>query len=200
VLIISPYFVPGKKGVEWMRAQTRRGVRVTVLTNSLAATDVAAVHAGYQRYRKDLLDAGVHLYELKPVVDRNAGEDAGQKKKSILGSSKASLHAKTYVFDRTSIFIGSMNLDPRSITLNTEIGVYCESAPLAAQVADGVEPKLDQIAWRLETRTDANGTSRIVWIDTAPDGKVSELDEPGVSSMKRVGIWFLGLLPIESQL
>jgi putative cardiolipin synthase len=200
VLIISPYFVPGKKGVEWMRAQTKRGVRVTVLTNSLAATDVAVVHAGYQRYRKDLLDAGVHLYELKPVVDRNAGEDAGQKKKSILGSSKASLHAKTYVFDRTSIFIGSMNLDPRSITLNTEIGVYCESAPLAAQVADGVEPKLDQIAWRLETRTDANGTSRIVWIDTAPDGKVSELDEPGVSSMKRVGIWFLGLLPIESQL
>jgi putative cardiolipin synthase len=183
-----------------MRAQTKRGVRVTVLTNSLAATDVAAVHAGYQRYRKDLLEAGVHLYELRPVVDKNAGEDAGQKKKSILGSSKASLHAKTYVFDRTSIFIGSMNLDPRSITLNTEIGVYCESAPLAAQVADGVEPKLDQIAWRLETRTDANGASRIVWIDTAPDGKVSELDEPGVSSMKRIGIWFLGLLPIESQL
>jgi putative cardiolipin synthase len=78
--------------------------------------------------------------------------------------------------------------------------VYCESGPLAAQVADGVEPKLDQIAWRLETRTDANGASRIVWIDTAPDGKVSELDEPGVSSMKRIGIWFLGLLPIESQL
>ncbi|MFM0224373.1 phospholipase D family protein [Paraburkholderia dipogonis] len=196
VLIISPYFVPGKKGVEWMRAQTQRGVRVTVLTNSLAATDVAAVHAGYQRYRKDLLDAGVRLYELKPAPD----EDAGEKKKSILGSSKASLHAKTYVFDRSSIFIGSMNLDPRSITLNTEIGVYCESTPLAAQVADGVEPKLDQLAWRLETRTDANGKSRIVWIDTAPDGKVSELDEPGVSTMKRVGIWFLGLLPIESQL
>ncbi|MFM0397499.1 phospholipase D family protein [Paraburkholderia phytofirmans] len=196
VLIISPYFVPGKKGVEWMRAQTQRGVRVTVLTNSLAATDVAAVHAGYQRYRKDLLDAGVHLYELKPAPD----EDAGEKKKSILGSSKASLHAKTYVFDRSSIFIGSMNLDPRSITLNTEIGVYCESAPLAAQVAGGVEPKLDQLAWRLETRTDANGKSRIVWIDTAPDGTVKELDEPGVSSMKRVGIWFLGLLPIESQL
>ena len=196
VLIISPYFVPGKKGVAWMRAQTQRGVRVTVLTNSLAATDVAAVHAGYQRYRRDLLDAGVHLYELKPAAD----EDSGEKKKSILGSSKASLHAKTYVFDRSSVFIGSMNLDPRSITLNTEIGVYCQSAPLAAQVADGLEPKLDQIAWRLETRTDANGTSRIVWIDTAPDGKKTESSEPGVSGMKRVGIWFLGLLPIESQL
>ncbi|MGF6778585.1 phospholipase D family protein [Paraburkholderia sp. GAS334] len=196
MLIISPYFVPGKKGVEWMRAQTARGVRVTILTNSLAATDVAAVHAGYQRYRKNLLDAGVHLYELKPAET----EDPTAKKKSLLGSSKASLHAKTYVFDRTSIFIGSMNFDPRSITLNTEIGVYCESDAIAAQVADGLEPKLDQIAWRLEERTDANGASRIVWIDTAPDGTVKELDEPGVSSMKRIGIWFLGLLPIESEL
>lgn len=196
VLIISPYFVPGTKGVAWMRALTQRGVRVTVLTNSLAATDVAAVHAGYQRYRRDLLDAGVHLYELKPAPD----EDPSENKKSILGSSKASLHAKTYVFDSTSVFIGSMNLDPRSVELNTEIGVYCESPPLAAQVANGLAPKLDQIAWRLESRTDTNGKTRIVWIDTAPDGKVTELDEPGVSSMKRIGIWFLGLLPIESQL
>ncbi|WP_429301058.1 phospholipase D family protein [Paraburkholderia sp. GAS199] len=202
VLIISPYFVPGKKGVAWMRAQTERGVKVTVLTNSLAATDVAAVHAGYQRYRQDLLDAGVRLYELKPTQDKDddGDHDGEKKKKSILGSSKASLHAKTYVFDRSSIFIGSMNLDPRSITLNTEIGVYCESAPLAAKVVDGLEPKLDQIAWRLENRTDANGRTRIVWIDTAPNGKISELDEPGVSGMKRVGIWFLGLLPVESQL
>ncbi|SEB21068.1 phospholipase D family protein [Paraburkholderia sartisoli] len=196
MLIVSPYFVPGKKGVEWIRSLTARGVRVTILTNSLAATDVAAVHAGYQRYRKDLLDAGVHLYELKPA----ASEDPKAKKKSILGSSKASLHAKTYVFDRKSIFIGSMNLDPRSITLNTEIGVYCQSEAIAAEVADGLQPRLDQIAWRLEERKDANGRSRIVWIDTAADGTVKELDEPDVSTMKRIGIWFLGLLPIESQL
>lgn len=163
-----------------------RGVRVRVLLDDLGTGADDEV----------LLAAGVHLYELKPV----AGEHNGEKKKSILGSSKASLHAKTYVFDRTSVFIGSMNLDPRSITLNTEIGVYCESAPLAAQVAAGLEPKLDQIAWRLETRTDANGTSRIVWIDTAPDGTATESDEPGVSGIKRVGIWFLGLLPIESEL
>lgn len=195
MLIISPYFVPGKKGVEWLRKETQRGVRVTVLTNSLAATDVAAVHAGYQRYRKDLLDAGVRLYELKP------GESEDTKhKKSMLGSSKASLHAKTYVFDKSSIFIGSMNLDPRSITLNTEIGVYCESDALASQVVNGVEPKLDQIAWRLEQRTDANGATRIVWIDTDANGKQTELDEPDVSALKRAGIWFLGLLPIESEL
>jgi cardiolipin synthase C len=196
MLIISPYFVPGKQGVAWLREQTERGVRVTILTNSLAATDVAAVHAGYQRYRRDLLDAGIHLYELKPA----GSEDAAETKKSVLGSSKASLHAKTYVFDKSSIFIGSMNLDPRSVTLNTEIGVYCESDTLASEVVNGIEPKLDQIAWRLEERPDANGKTRIVWIDTAKNGTETELDEPGVSGLKRAGIWFLGLLPIESEL
>jgi putative cardiolipin synthase len=198
MLIVSPYFVPGKRGVQYIRSLTSRGVRVTILTNSLAATDVAAVHAGYQRYRKELLDEGVHLYELKPVSSEDPKEKA--KRKLIMGSSKASLHAKTYVFDRKSIFIGSMNLDPRSVTLNTEIGVYCESEAIAAEVSDGLVPKLDEIAWRLEEREDANGRTRIVWIDTAADGTVKELDEPDVSAMKRVGIWFLGLLPIESQL
>jgi putative cardiolipin synthase len=196
VFIVSPYFVPGKKGVAWVRKQTALGVRVTILTNSLAATDVPAVHAAYQRYRKALLDAGAHLYELKPV----ASDDSRATKKSLLGSSKASLHAKTYVFDKSSIFIGSMNLDPRSISLNTEIGVYCESDELAAQVVNALEPKLDQIAWRLEERPVANGNTRIVWIDTTANGAHMQFDEPGVSALKRAGIWFLGLLPIESQL
>ncbi|GAB2912925.1 phospholipase D family protein [Paraburkholderia jirisanensis] len=196
MLIVSPYFVPGKDGVAWIRDMTQRGVRVTILTNSLAATDVAAVHAGYQRYRKDLLAAGVTLYELKPTTNEGAAV-----KKSLFGSSKASLHAKTYVFDRKRIFIGSMNLDPRSIELNTEIGVLCESGAAAAAVADGVEQQLAQAAWRVEQRTDANGASRIVWIDTDANGNATELDtEPGVSAWRRTGIWFLGLLPVESQL
>lgn len=197
MLIISPYFVPGEREVAWIRKQTERGVRVTVLTNSLAATDVGAVHAGYQRYRKGLLAAGVRLYELKPV----ATDGAAENKKLMFGSSKASLHAKTYVFDRQSIFIGSMNLDPRSSNLNTEIGVLCESEIAAGEVIDEVEPKLDRIAWRLEQRADANGNTRIVWIETAADGTAIELDkEPGVSVLRRIGIWFLSLLPIESQL
>ncbi|AUT70539.1 phospholipase D family protein [Paraburkholderia hospita] len=204
MLVVSPYFVPGKEGVAWLSGLTQKQVRVTVLTNSLAATDVAAVHAGYQRYRKALLEAGVRLYELKPVAeDKTADKTAGktEDKKHLFGSSKASLHAKTYVFDRNSIFIGSMNLDPRSVELNTEIGVYCESAPAAAQVVDTLEPNFDRIAWRLELRANANGTSSIVWIDTAPDGTVKVLDsEPDVSAMRKAGIWFLSILPIESQL
>ncbi|ACC73116.1 phospholipase D family protein [Paraburkholderia phymatum] len=196
MLVVSPYFVPGKEGVAWLSGLTQKHVRVTVLTNSLAATDVAAVHAGYQRYRKALLEAGVRLYELKPVAD-----DKTENKKHVFGSSKASLHAKTYVFDRDSIFIGSMNLDPRSVELNTEIGVYCESAPAAAQVVDTLEPSLDRIAWRLELRPNLNGTSSIVWLDTAPDGTVTILDsEPDVSVLRKTGVWLMGILPIESQL
>jgi putative cardiolipin synthase len=197
MLVVSPYFVPGKEGVAWLSGLTQKNVRVTVLTNSLAATDVAAVHAGYQRYRKALLEAGVRLYELKPVADEKDYKD----KKHVFGSSKASLHAKTYVFDRDSIFIGSMNLDPRSVELNTEIGVYCESPPAAADVVDTVEPSLDRIAWRLELRPNPNGTQSIVWIDTAPDGTVKVLNgEPDVSGLRKTGIWFLSILPIESQL
>jgi putative cardiolipin synthase len=200
MLVVSPYFVPGKEGVAWLSGLTQKHVRVTVLTNSLAATDVAAVHAGYQRYRKALLEAGVRLYELKPATEDKTS-DKGEDKKHLFGSSKASLHAKTYVFDRNSIFIGSMNLDPRSVELNTEIGVYCESAAAAAQVVDTLEPSLDRIAWRLELRPNPNGTSSIVWIDTAPDGTVKVLDsEPDVSGLRKAGIWFLGILPIESQL
>lgn len=197
MLIVSPYFVPGKQGVEWMRSMTARGVRVTVLTNSLAATDVAAVHAGYQRYRKDLLEAGVTLYELKPVASKDDAKDnAKDDKKSTFGSSKASLHAKTYVFDRKRIFIGSMNLDPRSVQLNTEIGVYCESAQAADQVADGIEKNIDRIAWRVTLRSE-----KMVWIDTDANGHETVLDsEPGVSVWKRTGVWMLGILPIESQL
>jgi putative cardiolipin synthase len=122
-------------------------------------------------------------------------------KKSTFGSSKASLHAKTYVFDRKRIFIGSMNLDPRSVELNTEIGVYCESAEAAEEVADGIGANIDRIAWRVELLDDGNGGTRMVWIDTDANGNTTQLDsEPGVSAMKRAGIWMLGILPIESQL
>jgi cardiolipin synthase C len=198
MLIVSPYFVPRDEGVRWLRSMTSRGVRVTVLTNSLAATDVAAVHAGYQRYRRDLLEAGVTLYELKPVASSDSEKST---KKSTFGSSKASLHAKTYVFDRKRIFIGSMNLDPRSVDLNTEIGVYCESEAAAVQVADGIGTNIDRIAWRVELRNDGKGGTRMVWIDTDATGNTTVLDsEPDVSALKRAGIWMLGILPIESQL
>jgi putative cardiolipin synthase len=197
ILIVSPYFIPGDAGVAWLRGLVARGVRVTVLTNSLAATDVAAVHAGYQRYRGALLEGGVHLYELKPHAVRDArpkGDKGG------FGSSRASLHAKTFFFDRRAVFIGSLNLDQRSIALNTEIGVVCESAALAESLAAGLEAKLDTIAWRLERDVDASGRARITWVEKGAQGEKRLEDEPEVGAWRRFSVWFLGLLPIESQL
>ena len=113
-----------------------------MLTNSLASTDVGAVHAGYQRYREALLEGGVRLFELKPT----AIEYGRAKNKSrLINGSRASLHAKTFVFDHRTVFIGSLNLDPRSIQLNTEIGVICNSEPMAAALASGVEAGLDLV-------------------------------------------------------
>ena len=134
---------------------------------------MAAVHAGYRRYRSDLVAAGVRLYERRPSGDKSIS------KKVIIGSSRASLHAKTYVFDRKSIFIGSMNLDPRSLNLNTEIGVYCESPAIASQVANDLEARLDRIAWRVELRTDPAGKGRLKWIQTDSDGKVTGRSRTG---------------------
>ena len=197
LLIVSPYFIPGESGVAVLRGLVKRGVRVTVLTNSLAATDVAAVHAGYQRYRMDLLEAGVRLYELRPGAIEHEREKRG---KGGVSGSRASLHAKTFVFDRRGVFIGSLNLDPRSIQLNTEIGLVCESAPLAEELAGTLEQKIDAIAWRLERIVDASGDARMVWVETGAEGVRQRTEEPEVGFWRSFSVWFLGLLPIESQL
>jgi putative cardiolipin synthase len=197
LLIISPYFVPGDAGVASLRTMVQRGVRVTVLTNSLAASDVGAVHAGYKRYREPLLEAGVRIYELKP--DAIAYGRTKREDRQISGS-RASLHAKTFVFDRRAVFIGSLNLDPRSVQLNTEIGVVCESEPMANEMATGIEAALDQVAWRVERVAEREGQAHLVWIETTAEGTRTLAKEPEVSAWRQLGIWFLGLLPIESQL
>ncbi|RPJ45632.1 MAG: phospholipase D family protein [Betaproteobacteria bacterium] len=197
LLIVSPYFIPGEAGVTWLANLVKRGVRVTVLTNSLAATDVGAVHAGYSRYRMALLEGGVKLHELKPDAIEQAR--ASNEKRRISGS-RASLHAKTFVFDRQAVFIGSLNLDPRSVQLNTEIGVVCESPPLARELADSVEQNLGKIAWRLERVVDTSGNARIAWNETGAGGMRQQLQEPEVSGWRKFSVWFLSLLPIESQL
>jgi putative cardiolipin synthase len=196
LLLISPYFVPGEKGTAWLSGLAQRGVRVTVLTNSLAATDVTGVHAGYQRYREALLEAGVQLYELKPA----APDLPARRDKTSSGSSRASLHAKTFVFDRRTVFIGSMNLDPRSLELNTEIGLVCESPRLAEELTGTLEQKLDDIAWRLERTVDASGQARIVWLEKNADGLAKRFEEPEAGAWRRFSVWFLSLLPIEPQL
>jgi len=190
LLIESAYFIPRERGVEAARSMTGRGIRVRVLTNSLAANDVLAAHAGYSNYRKPLLEAGVELYELRPYP-------GPVQKKIVSAGSKAGLHTKAIVFDRKDVFIGSFNLDPRSSDINTEAGIYVESPELAHQVmeymSEGVSP---YNAYRV--LLDDNGDLR--WLIETGGNRLDYDNEPNSSWYQR---WLAGLirvLPAEQQL
>jgi len=196
LIILSPYFVPGEKGIAFLRKLEERGVKVKILTNSLAANDVGIVHAGYAKYRKDLLREGADLYELNKKISK----EERKKKKGLSGSSTASLHAKTFVLDRRWIFIGSMNLDPRSVYENTEIGVFLDSPKLAKYMAQKFDAEIEKSAFRLELQTDDNGCQHILW-HGHEDGKEQIYTvDPYTGFWRRLGVRFMGLLPIESQL
>lgn len=199
--IFSPYFVPGKTGTAFLGELSRRGVRVVVVTNSLASTDVPVVHSGYSRYRKKLLRAGVELHEMKP----RARTDAVEKRRpsggyGFSGSSKTSLHSKAFIFDRKDIFIGSLNLDPRSVVENTEIGVVLAAPREAARVAGGVDKALHRVAYRLSLETDEQGRERILWHDDDPATRAVYTTDPHSGFWQRFTVGFMSLLPVESQL
>ena len=197
LIIFSPYFVPGKGGVAFIQALRDKGVRVRILTNSLSSTDVSAVHAGYSRYRKTLLRMGVELYELNQELSK---EERKAMKAGGIGNSKASLHAKSFVLDRSQVFIGSLNLDARSVVQNTEIGVVFESEEIAKRMASGFDRKIDQIAFRLELRRNDLGREQITWHGLV-DGKQQILTvDPYTSFWKRFGVGFMRMFPIESQI
>ncbi|HET7655892.1 MAG TPA: phospholipase D-like domain-containing protein, partial [Luteimonas sp.] len=189
LLLISPYFVPGTQGSEGLKKLVAKGARVAVVTNSLAANDVPAVHSGYARYREALLRGGVQLHEMRA---RAPAGIAG-----VLGSSGASLHTKAFVVDDRRGFVGSFNLDPRSAHLNTEMGVLFDDPALAAAVREEYE------------RLAAPGQSYAVFLDE--DGRVRWRDgseqpprvldtEPDASLGRRAFARVLRWLPIESQL
>jgi len=196
LLIVSPYFVPGREGVAFLRKLIEKGVRVRILTNSLASNDVGIVHAGYARYRMDLLRAGVELYEL----DQTPGPSPAQKPRSLTGSSRASLHAKTFLLDRRIAFIGSLNLDPRSFYENTEIGVIIESPELGETMARRFDEDVRQRAFRLERFINADGNEILRWHGIENGKPVIHEREPHTGFWQRFAIGFLMMLPIESQL
>ena len=185
LLVVSPYFVPGKEGVAFLGQRERDGVNVQILTNSLAATDVWLVHAGYMKYRRPLLDEGVRLFELRPEV---AGAKRARASKLFPGSSRASLHGKTFVVDRTSVFIGSLNIDPRSLEQNTEVGVLVRSPELAGEVA-ALFDHWASPERAYEVTPAKNGGLR--WTGGASD-------EPGAGFWRRVAVKFFSHLPIDS--
>lgn len=187
--IISPYYVPGQQGVSWLTGLRRRGVSVGVLTNSLAATDVAAVHSGYAPYRVPLLREGVQIFELMP--------QGQQDERSLFGSSGASLHTKAFMVDDDVGFIGSFNLDPRSINLNTEMGILFRDRQATAELVQRYREKTSaRHAYRLALLDD--GTLR--WHEDAHVPPRVWETEPGVGLWRRGTVKVLEWLPLESQL
>ncbi|MFC1516309.1 phospholipase D-like domain-containing protein, partial [Thermodesulfobacteriota bacterium] len=196
LIIFSPYFVPGKSGTAFLTKLAEQGVRVRILTNSLASNDVGIVHAGYAKYRKALLRGGVELYEMNKKLTR----EQRKEKKGTGGSSKASLHAKSFVFDREQVFIGSLNLDPRAVVHNTEIGVVFSSEDIATEMSDWFDQNVDRLSFRLELKKTGNNSEKLLWHGQV-DGEPRTFDvDPYTGFWRRFGIGFLGLLPIESQL
>jgi len=187
--IISPYFIPGNEGVQQLTSLVKAGVDVQVSTNSLAATDVVAVHGAYSRYRMPLLAGGVKLFELRPQI--GWGDQA-----SLFGSSNASLHTKAYVVDGVCGFVGSFNFDPRSISLNTEMGVLFRHAPLAQEV-DAIFAK--QVALRESYRLTKEGKS-LIWHDGDGPSARTWRQEPEANWLRRMSASLIRFLPIESQL
>lgn len=190
--LVSPYFVPMAEGTEAFSNIARSGVNVRILTNSLAATDVSAVHAGYAKRRKALLEAGVRLYELKP----DAAQGASDTPNRSLGSSSASLHAKTFAVDDRRAFVGSFNFDPRSAEFNTEMGFVVESPRLAKTVHTGFDTELHKGSY--EVRLDASGN--LEWIDRSSGTDVTWHEEPETGLFKRGLVTVLSWLPIDIML
>jgi putative cardiolipin synthase len=192
LVIVSPYFVPGAAGVEWLAGLRRRGVAVTVVTNSLAATDVPAVHAGYARHRQALLEAGVELHEVRPDA---AHSPSGDRSGGLLQVVRRSLHAKVLVVDGRWTFIGSMNLDPRSLRLNTENGLVVDSPAVADRLATGLLASLPASTWRVVLHE-----GRMRWIETRDAGEAMHDGEPGAGLWRRVQATVLSWLPIDALL
>lgn len=208
VLLLSPYFVPHDAGIQLLAGLTRRGVRVAVVTNSMASTDAVAVQAGYSPYRIPLLQNGVELYEFRPLQRSPSRIFAGSE-------SRASLHAKAYVIDRRTLVIGSLNFDPRSAHLNSELALVIDSPTIAEQVAKLIEQAMSpSVSYRVRLATPAERAQRrslgepdsgLVWTgeernDGGPPHMHTWALDPEAGLVRNLLTGLFLLLPVDSQL
>jgi len=189
VVVITPYFIPGKNGVEFWRSIVDKGVRVVIVTNSLASNNHTPVHGGYARYRHDMLDAGVELYEAR--VDASKSRDGNDQQ----AYDSLTLHTKGVLIDQRYTFVGSLNLDPRSIDINTEFGVLVDSAELTGGLTDGFLQNLPSFAYRVIE--DEKGKLR--WTTVIDGEQVVETKEPQASRWLRFKAFLFRIFP-EGQL
>jgi len=187
--LLSPYFVPTVRGREFFAERARAGIRVSILTNAMEATDVIVVHAGYVKHRKALLRAGVRLFELRRHTPRRKRL---LRVRGLAGSSSASLHAKTFTIDRQRMFVGSFNFDQRSARLNTEIGFFIESAELAVASASEFASQIPANAYEVRLQAGA-----LEWVERNGDEQIIHQREPGSTFWQRLAVRVLSWLPID---
>jgi len=189
IIVVTPYFVPGNGGVAFWQDIAARGVKVTILTNSLASNNHIAVHSGYAKYRRPMLEAGVALYEMRANAVSNQPE-RGSNSPGIV-----TLHSKAVIVDREFLFVGSLNMDPRSIDINSEMGAVIRSPQLASKLADIVMTGLSESTYRVEL--DENG--KLQWRGLIDGTEVIETSEPLASGWRRFNAFMQKIVP-ESQL
>ena len=189
LLVVSPYFVPGPEMMKQFADIRRRGVRVRVLTNSLASNDAVAAHAGYARYRKALIAMGVEMYEMRSEQRGTvAGFGSGSGSTgSSAGASRASLHAKAVVVDNRLLVVGSMNLDLRSKLQNSEVAIAIRNRKLAAEATTLIEPGITAGAYRVELKDD-----QLIWRAPAGSGLSDATSEPDASLSLKLLVKIIG--------
>lgn len=191
-ILVSPYFVPGQRGADAICKLSNQGVRVRILTNSLASNDVAAVHTGYMRHRKQLLRCGVELYELNEELKKVEGKLFTW----LPGLSKSSLHAKTMAMDKKTMFVGSFNFDQRSLNINTEIGIVFDDPEIASRSSQHFDEYIGKVAFKVELIDDS-----LRWTGTGEGGKQVVFDvEPYTSIWKRISVNLMRVLPVDFML
>lgn len=196
MLLISPYFIPSTELIQSFAALVEQGVNVQVLTNAYATNDVTLVHSGYAKHRKELLRAGVRLFELRPtalpmpLVDEPEDNDL-----PFSSVSASSLHAKTFIIDRHRVFVGSFNFDPRSANFNTELGLVVESETLGQQMAQTFLNNTPYHAYEVVL----NDKDKLEWHERNEQGELIGVHriEPETSWFQRLLIGFFSLLPID---
>ncbi|MEE4219216.1 MAG: phospholipase D family protein [Xanthomonadales bacterium] len=189
IIIYTPYFIPRERGLDLIRALTARGVRIVLITNSLATNNHTPVHSAYASHRRDVLEAGVELWEARADAAKITAPDGSTQLEQL------TLHTKGILIDRQMIFVGSLNLDPRSIDINTEMGVLIESPDLAGKLTDSTLAGVGSMAYRV--KMDEN--RKLSWHATIDGREVVETREPQTSAWRRFQAWFMKIAP-EDQL
>lgn len=189
IIIVTPYLIPGKRGIELVRELGEKGVRITIFTNSLATNNHTPVHSAYASYRRDLLDAGAELWEARADAARITTPEG----ETLL--DHLTLHTKGVLIDRKRIFVGSLNLDPRSIDINTEMGLLIDSEELGQKLSDNARKRIPLLAYQVKM----DDSGRLSWHATIDGEEVVETHDPQTSGWDRFKAWFMKIAP-ENQL